>query len=132
MIATLGLLTPDGLDRFYDIFDDYEHMGDEHRKPSEFLFKELEPYKGQHGAARITWEEQRKHKYREWLKQVSSAPLISLSSSRHAAYRPVDALHPRHLGGWPDANQDQSSGCLGDCGKSWNPTCPCLRGARLN
>ncbi|KAH8891804.1 peptidoglycan binding domain-containing protein [Thozetella sp. PMI_491] len=70
MIASLGLLTPDGLDRFYQIFDDYVHMGDKRRKHDEFLFPDLPSYQGEEGAARILWEEGRKHKYRSWLKQM--------------------------------------------------------------
>ncbi len=72
MIASLGLLTPDGLDEFYPIFDDYQHMGDKDRKASQFLFHDLQPYQGEHGASRIMWEEGRKRKYREWLRLVGS------------------------------------------------------------
>ena len=74
MIASLGLLTPDGLDEFYPIFDDYQHMGDKDRKASQFLFHDLQPYQGEHGASRIVWEEGRKRKYREWLRQVGLFP----------------------------------------------------------
>ncbi len=70
MIATLGLLTPDGLDHFYQIFDDYQHMGDKHRSVDDYLFHGLPPYHGEEGTGRIIWEEERKHKYRDWLKQV--------------------------------------------------------------
>jgi len=73
MIASIGLLTTDGLDRFYEIFVDYENMGDEKRSPSEYLCPGLAPYAGQHGTARIKWEDERLAKYTQWLKDVSAS-----------------------------------------------------------
>lgn len=70
MIASVGLLTYDGLDHFFDIFKDYQTMGDKHRNADEFVFKGLQPYNGEKGKAKIVWEEERKRQYREFLKQV--------------------------------------------------------------
>jgi uncharacterized protein (DUF2235 family) len=82
MVATLGLLRPDGLDHFYAIFEDYENMGDPKRDNDEFLFSGLPPYKGQKGKALILWEEERKEVYRQWLKEVSPFGLFSWSCTR--------------------------------------------------
>lgn len=70
MIASLGLLTHDGLDHFFDVFEDYQLMGDKHRGTDEYIFKGLQPYDGEKGTAKILWEEERKRQYREHLKQV--------------------------------------------------------------
>lgn len=70
MIASLGLLTNDGLDRFFEIFKDYQTMGDTHRSTEDFVFKSLQPYDGEKGKAKIIWEEERKRQYREFLKEV--------------------------------------------------------------
>ncbi|KXH41149.1 peptidoglycan binding domain-containing protein [Colletotrichum simmondsii] len=67
MIATVGLLTPTGLDHFYAIFEDYENMGDSDRDPSVFLDPEVLPYNGEKGAARAKWEIDRKSQYERWL-----------------------------------------------------------------
>lgn len=71
MIASLGLLTHEGLDRFYDIFNDYQTMGSTSRSVDDYIFKGLAPYDGEKGKDKILWEEERKLKYREFLKQVS-------------------------------------------------------------
>ncbi|PSR80000.1 hypothetical protein BD289DRAFT_79241 [Coniella lustricola] len=69
MIASLGLMTHSGLDRFYDIFTDYQLMGSKERKVDDFLCKDvLQPYAGQEGTDKILWEEERKRVYREFLK----------------------------------------------------------------
>lgn len=70
MIASLGLLTHEGLDRFYSIFTDYQLMGSKERKVEEFIFKGLPSYDRQTGKAKIEWEAERKRQYREFLKQV--------------------------------------------------------------
>ncbi|KAI3555236.1 peptidoglycan binding domain-containing protein [Colletotrichum abscissum] len=67
MIATVGLLTPSGLDHFYAIFEDYENMGDSDRDPSLFLDPKVPPYNGEKGAARANWEMDRKSQYERWL-----------------------------------------------------------------
>lgn len=71
MIASMGLLTPEGLDHFYPIFEDYENMSDEKRGMDKFLYSGLTPYNGELGKAKIRWETNRKDQYREWLKSVS-------------------------------------------------------------
>ena len=70
MIGNLGLLTSDGFDHFYDIFVDYENMGDSERAPKDFLCPGLAPYEGQKGVERIRWEDARLAKYTKWLKDV--------------------------------------------------------------
>jgi len=70
LIASIGMLTMDGFDHFYDIFEDYENMGDDTRSADKFLYSELAPYKGEKGQARIQWENNRKTQYRTWLKKV--------------------------------------------------------------
>lgn len=67
----MGLLTPDGLDHFYAVFEDYENMGDEHRDAHEFLVPELPKYGGQMGQEKSRWENARMEKYRLGLKSVS-------------------------------------------------------------
>ena len=71
MIGSIGLLTPEGLDRFYTIFNDYENMGDKHRSPNEFLVPGLQPYNRSRGLAKAEWETGRKLKYKQGLKDVS-------------------------------------------------------------
>ncbi len=39
MIASVGLLTPQGLEYFPEIFDDYENMGDPKRRADQFSVK---------------------------------------------------------------------------------------------
>lgn len=70
MIASLGMLTHDGLDKFYSIFADYQLMGSKDRNVDEYIFQGLAPYDGQTGTAKIEWEEERKRQYREFLKQM--------------------------------------------------------------
>ncbi|OHF00026.1 peptidoglycan binding domain-containing protein [Colletotrichum orchidophilum] len=67
MIATVGLLTPTGLDHFYAIFEDYENMGDSDRDLSLFLDPQVLPYNGEKGAAKAKWEMDRKSQYEKWL-----------------------------------------------------------------
>lgn len=71
MIASVGLLTTEGMDHFFPIFRDYENIGDEKRSASEFLFHDLTPYNGEKGKAKILWENKRKEQYKQWLKSVS-------------------------------------------------------------
>ncbi|KAJ0125249.1 hypothetical protein J7T55_006594 [Diaporthe amygdali] len=71
LIASVGLLTTEGMDNFYPIFEDYEHIGDEKRSASEFLFHDLVPYHGEKGKAKILWENERKEQYKKWLKTKS-------------------------------------------------------------
>lgn len=73
MIASLGLLTYDGLDHFFEIFQDYQTMGDKKRKTEGYLFKGLQSYEGEKGKAKIEWEEERKRQYRKFLKEVCPA-----------------------------------------------------------
>ncbi|KAL1837313.1 hypothetical protein VTJ49DRAFT_4035 [Mycothermus thermophilus] len=70
MIGSIGLLTPDGLDYFHAIFDDYENMGHAHRDADEFLVPGMPDFDGSHGQAKIEWERARMHKYKLGLKQL--------------------------------------------------------------
>lgn len=77
MICSVGLLTPEGLDKFHYIFSDYEYMNDEKRSPQKFWYPNVEPkgtpmelYDGQTGAKRSAWEGRRKDAFRKWLKEV--------------------------------------------------------------
>lgn len=71
MIASVGLLTPEGLDHFYRIFEDYEHIGDVGRDADEYLVEGLPPFKeGLHGQDKIKWEDARMRVYKEGLKRV--------------------------------------------------------------
>ncbi|KAK4167768.1 hypothetical protein QBC43DRAFT_362596 [Cladorrhinum sp. PSN259] len=69
MIASLGLLTPEGLDNFYAIFNDYEHVGDVRRDTDHFLVPGLEEYNGSKGAAKVEWEERRMRRYKAGLRE---------------------------------------------------------------
>lgn len=68
MIGSIGLLTPEGLDRFYTIFNDYENMGSKHRDPQEFMIPDLPPYNRKGGQAKADWERARMLKYKQGLK----------------------------------------------------------------
>ena len=71
MVASLGLLTPEGLDHFFRIFDDYEHIGDPGRAVEDFLVEGLLPFKEDlHGQDKIKWEDARMRVYKEGLKKV--------------------------------------------------------------
>lgn len=71
LVATVGLLTPEGQDRFYDIFEDYENMANNKHDDADFICPAgtLEPYRGEKGEPWIQWENRRKTQYRAWLKQ---------------------------------------------------------------
>ncbi|KAK3994221.1 hypothetical protein QBC44DRAFT_367744 [Cladorrhinum sp. PSN332] len=69
MIASLGLLTPEGLDQFHAIFNDYEHIGDRSRDTDEYLIPGLPEYNNSHGQAKIEWEERRMRKYKTGLRE---------------------------------------------------------------
>jgi len=78
LVASVGLLTLAGYDHFYNIFEDYENMGNIHRSADEYLCGTLKPYNNEKGKARILWEEGRMKQYVSWLKEVSiSLPLQS-------------------------------------------------------
>lgn len=81
LIASVGLLTTEGMDQFFPIFRDYENIGDEKRSASEFLFHDLIPYQGEKGKAKIHWENQRKEQYKQWLKSVSCDCVIHCAAS---------------------------------------------------
>ncbi|KAB5511673.1 hypothetical protein GE09DRAFT_640670 [Coniochaeta sp. 2T2.1] len=70
MVASLGLLTPSGLDHFYAVFSDYENMGDRHRGAREFLVPGLPEYDGQEGREKVLWENGRMQQYRLGLKAL--------------------------------------------------------------
>ncbi|AEO69738.1 uncharacterized protein THITE_2053906 [Thermothielavioides terrestris NRRL 8126] len=69
MIASVGLLTPQGLDHFHTIFEDYENMGSSSRHPDEFLIPGLPDYDGSHGQAKIEWAAARMLKYKLGLRE---------------------------------------------------------------
>ncbi|KAK0623720.1 hypothetical protein B0T14DRAFT_516939 [Immersiella caudata] len=68
MIGSVGLLTPEGLDRFYRIFDDYENIGNTRRSTDEYLIPDLPEYNNTHGTAKTKWETDRMHAYKQGLK----------------------------------------------------------------
>ncbi|KAK4463879.1 hypothetical protein QBC42DRAFT_304483 [Cladorrhinum samala] len=70
MIASIGLLTPEGLDNFYSIFNDYENIGSKTRDTDDFLVPNLPEYNNSQGPAKIEWEERRMRKYKEGLRQL--------------------------------------------------------------
>ncbi|KAK0704424.1 hypothetical protein B0H67DRAFT_499240 [Lasiosphaeris hirsuta] len=67
MIASVGLLTPEGLDRFYIIFNDYENIGDTTRDTDEYLVPGLSEYDNSHGQAKVEWENRRMMRYKQGL-----------------------------------------------------------------
>jgi hypothetical protein len=75
MIASVGLLTPQGLDHFYAIFEDYEKMGHTGRHPDDYLVPGLPAYDGSHGQAKIEWEGRRMRMYKQGLREVSRGGL---------------------------------------------------------
>ena len=70
LVASVGLLTPEGQGRFYDIFEDYENMANREHTDADFICPAgtLDAYAGQEGEAWIRWENRRKTQYRAWLK----------------------------------------------------------------
>ncbi|GJC83796.1 uncharacterized protein ColLi_06634 [Colletotrichum liriopes] len=93
MIATVGLLTPQGLDHFYRVFEDYESMGDIDRDSSLFLDPEMLPYQGEKGPAKVNWETRRKLQHKSWLSKVSdhvenAFHALALDEPRYA-FRPA-------------------------------------------
>jgi len=75
MIASVGLLTPEGLDNFYRIFEDYEHIGNKSRDTDEYLVPGLPEYNGSHGQAKVQWEQDRMEWYKRGLQAVCFLPL---------------------------------------------------------
>ncbi|KAK3356622.1 peptidoglycan binding domain-containing protein [Lasiosphaeria hispida] len=76
MIGSIGLLTADGLDQFYAIFNDYENIGDTKRSLSKYLCN-LEPYEDQHDDSKAAWIKKRKEDYVTWLKCTDGKPLYT-------------------------------------------------------
>lgn len=70
LIASIGLLTPEGLDHFYAIFDDYENMANTGRHADYYVVPGLPGYDGSHGQAKIEWENARMRKYKQGLREV--------------------------------------------------------------
>lgn len=70
MIASVGLLTPEGLDHFYAIFEDYENIGNRSRHTDEYIVPGLPAYNDSHGQAKIEWERLRMQKYKQGLRDV--------------------------------------------------------------
>lgn len=77
MIASVGLLTPEGLDHFYAIFEDYENMGNRSRHADEYLIPGLPAYNDSHGQAKIEWERVRMQKYKQGLRDVRAMRNLS-------------------------------------------------------
>jgi uncharacterized protein (DUF2235 family) len=73
MIASVGLLTPEGLDHFHTIFDDYENLGTPTRHSNSFLVPALPEYDGSHGQRKIEWQGVRTQKYKAGLREASAA-----------------------------------------------------------
>lgn len=76
MIASVGLLTPAGMQHFYDVFEDYEGIKSTHRDPAEYVVPGLPAYRGEEGKERLLWEERRLAMYMQGLKEVSHQLLI--------------------------------------------------------
>ncbi|GAB1321041.1 hypothetical protein MFIFM68171_11251 [Madurella fahalii] len=70
MIASVGLLTPEGLDRFHAIFDDYENMGNPTRNARDYLLPGLPEYDRSYGQAKIEWESARMLRYKHGLREM--------------------------------------------------------------
>jgi hypothetical protein len=87
MIASVGLLTPEGLDHFYAIFDDYENIGNRGRHSDDYLVPGLPEYNGSHGQAKIEWETARMKKYKQGLREVRSAVVDSRLGGRRMLRR---------------------------------------------
>ena len=76
MIATIGLLNTEGLDHFYEVFEDYENMGNKKRSAESFLFDGLSPVGNVSQKELLQRIEQRKREYRRWLSETVSAALF--------------------------------------------------------
>lgn len=70
MIATVGLLTPQGLEQFYAVFEDYEHLSDVDREPKLYLNRDILRFSENSNFRE--WEKKRKAQYRSWLSEVCS------------------------------------------------------------
>ncbi|KAK3296489.1 uncharacterized protein B0H64DRAFT_461760 [Chaetomium fimeti] len=70
LIASIGLLTPEGLDHFPAIFDDYENMANTGRDGDYYVVPRLPEYDGSHGQAKIDWEAARMRKYKRGLREL--------------------------------------------------------------
>jgi hypothetical protein len=111
MVASVGLLTPEGLDHFYRIFDDYEHIGDPGRAAEDYLVGGLPPFEeGLHGQDKIKWEDARMRVYKEGLREVGAhykPPTVKRYLPR------TETPHARHVQRWQNRDQDQGSRRLG-------------------
>lgn len=127
MVASVGLLTPEGLDHFYRIFDDYEHIGDLSRDVDDYLVKGLPLFEeGLHGQDKIKWELKRMAYYKEGLKKVGA----HYEPSTIKMYLPrTEKPYSGHVQRRHHRDQNQGSRCLGhgrDLGHSpgarhWRP-----------
>jgi uncharacterized protein (DUF2235 family) len=68
MIGTCGLLTADGLDHFFSIFQDYENISDTKRDVSKYFCPVFEKYSNT-TLSKDQWVVQRKKIFVEWLKR---------------------------------------------------------------
>ncbi|KAF6810874.1 peptidoglycan binding domain-containing protein [Colletotrichum sojae] len=67
MIATVGLLTPQGLEQFYAVFEDYEHLSDVDRDPKLYLNRDILRFSENSNFRE--WETKRKAQYKTWLSE---------------------------------------------------------------
>lgn len=70
MIASVGLLTPAGMEHFYAIFQDYEEIRNTRRNVSDYLIPGLPKYGGEKGKNKDHWEDIRSGLYKQGLKGV--------------------------------------------------------------
>jgi hypothetical protein len=113
MIASLGILSIYGLDHFYDILKDYEHLGDKKRDLDEFMCKTLAPYNDKKGKDFILWEDERKRVFREWLRDVSA------SDDERTELRLIWKCRRVILGSVPKTALDRSRSRQLACGTPW-------------
>lgn len=70
MIASVGLLTPAGMEHFYAIFQDYEDIRNTRRSVDDYLIPGLPKYEGEKGKNKDHWEDIRLGLYKQGLKRV--------------------------------------------------------------
>lgn len=137
MIASVGLLTPEGLDHFHAIFDDYENMGNPTRATDAYLVAGLPEYDRSHGQAKIEWENARMLRYKHGLREASfrhpssSSAMTRGPDTRLTSIHHADEIHPRHISRRRDRDQGQSARRMGYGGHAGDPAGARDRGPRL-
>ncbi|KXX82476.1 hypothetical protein MMYC01_201223 [Madurella mycetomatis] len=120
MIASVGLLTPAGLDRFHAIFDDYEDMGNPTRNTGDYLVPGLPEYDGSYGQAKIEWESIRMLRFTNTQisnKVENAFQALALDEPRYA-FRP--SLWERVPGGTTNLKQVWFPGNHSNVGGGWH------------